>query len=520
MGMKNAAETTSESINTAISAGKTGAEVEDQRSPQHTADSAVQRWTFLAIVSLGLFLIAVDNSVLFTALPVLREQLHTTELQGLWIINAYPLVLSGLLLGTGTLGDRVGHRHMFLVGLVIFGIASACAAFAPNAWMLVAARAFLGLGAAAMMPATLALIRTTFPDPRELATAIGIWAATATTGAAAGPVIGGFLLEHYWWGSIFLINIPVAIIAIIGTAAIAPPNAPNPEKKWDLLSSFYAMLVMFGFVLLIKELAAHRQPLMLTTALALGIIGAVAFQRRQARAAEPLLDFGIFRERMFSGGVIAASFGMFTLGGVELMSTQRFQMAAGYSPLQGGLLVAAIAVSSIPFAISGGALLHKLGFRTLITGGFLIITLGIAAIYAGVSAANYLVLFLGLFLIGAGAGCTMSVSSTAIIGSAPQSRSGMASALEEVSYEFGSLISVAITGSLLPAFFAASLPDGISTSLADAFANPSLADAASTAMDRAYLAILVILAAFAVVAAAMTAIAFRGNPKKTLYAHE
>lgn len=483
-------------------------------------ESAAGRWSFLAIVSAGLFLIGVDNSVLYTALPVLREQMHTTELQGLWIINAYPLVLSALLLGTGTLGDRIGHRRMFLIGLAIFTVASLAAAFSPGAWSLVAARAFLGLGAATMMPATLALIRITFPNPRELSTAIGIWAATATLGAAAGPVVGGFLLEHYWWGSIFLINVPVSIAAIIGTLIFAPANRPDPTKHWDFLSSFYAMLAMLGLVLLIKEVAGHRHPAMLLAAIALGGIGAVAFQRRQAKWAEPLLDFRVFRSPMFTGGVLAAGCAMFALAGAELMTTQRFQMSAGYSPLHGGLLVAIAAVASFPMSVLGGAVLHKVGFRTLISGGFLAISAGLVTLFAGVSTGQFALTAAGLVLLGAGSGSVMSVSSTAIIGSAPSSKAGMASAMEEVSYEFGTLLTVAVTGSLLPMFYSWHMPHGVTASMNEALATPALADVARDGLDSAYLSILVVLAVFSLVAAVATAVAFRGNPKETIYAHE
>lgn len=165
-------------------------------SPEHNEPTA-HKWLFLAVLSLGLFLVGVDNSVLYTALPALRPALAATELEGLWIINAYPLVLAGLLLGTGTLGDKIGHRRMWMVGLITFALASLAAAFSPTPLWLILARALLGFAAATLMPATLALLRTTFSDPRELATAIGIWAATASVGAAAGPVIGGFLLAHF-----------------------------------------------------------------------------------------------------------------------------------------------------------------------------------------------------------------------------------------------------------------------------------------------------------------------------------
>ena len=200
------------------------------RAQDHTAaaSTAAQRWSFCAVISLGLLMVGLDNSILYTALPQLSQQLHTTDTQQLWIINAYALVLSGLLLGAGTLGDHTGHRRMFLIVLAVFGGASLLAAYSPSAWTLVLGRAFLGCGAAIMMPSSLALIRLTFPDEVERNTAIGIWGSVAVIGAAAGPTVGGFFLEHFWWGSVFLLNVPVVVVAIVLTWLLAPPNAPTP----------------------------------------------------------------------------------------------------------------------------------------------------------------------------------------------------------------------------------------------------------------------------------------------------
>src|SRR5690625_356625 len=226
-----------------------------RKFPPQVSSTRKQRWTFLAIISAALFLVGADNSILYTALPELRDQLGTTPLQGLWIINAYPLVLSGLLLGTGTLGDKIGHRLMFLIGVAIFGIGSLVAAFSPTAWFLIAARGLLGVGAATMMPASLALVRITFTNARERNLAIAVWMSVAVVGAAAGPVLGGLLLEFFWWGSVFLINVPVVAITLLATLTVAPPNIANPAKQWDLLSSVWAMFAMLGGVMAIKELA-------------------------------------------------------------------------------------------------------------------------------------------------------------------------------------------------------------------------------------------------------------------------
>ena len=231
------------------------AQLRKARKEFDSNSTPAQRWSFFAAISLGLLMIGLDNSILFTALPTLTEQLHAGDTEQLWIINAYPLVLAGLLLGTGTLGDKIGHRRMFTTGLVIFGIASLAAAFSPTPAFLIAARAFLGLGAATMMPATLALIRLTFTNEQERNTAIGIWGSVAVVGAAAGPVVGGALLEVWWWGSVFLINVPIVVIALIATLLLAPPNMPNPQKHWDLVSSIYALITLAGLTLTIKELA-------------------------------------------------------------------------------------------------------------------------------------------------------------------------------------------------------------------------------------------------------------------------
>ncbi|RNE50056.1 hypothetical protein C5L39_00295 [Corynebacterium alimapuense] len=438
-------------------------------------------------------MVGVDNSILYTTLPALQSQLGATSTQSLWIINAYPLVLAGLLLGTGTLGDRIGHRLMFIIGLSIFGIASLTAAFSPNAWILIGARAFLGFGAAVLMPATLALIRLTFTEERERNTAIGVWASVAVLGAAAGPVVGGLLLEHFWWGSVFLINVPVVVVALIATFAIAPPNLPDPNRHWDVISSMQALLTLTGLVIVIKEAAnPARSWWVLLPAFLVCILGATAFARRQRKLEDPLLAFDIFRNPVFSGGVIAAAGAMFVVSGLELMTTQHFQLNLGYSPLEAGLVVVAVTITAFPFSILGGAILHRVGFFPLITGGFLSITAGVS-LAAWFSTQEFLPGFIvGLLLVGAGAGSIMSVSSTAIIGSAPLRRAGMASGVEAVSYEFGTLLSVAILGSLLPLL--------------------------SADVDRAYTTILVIIAVSAAAFAAVTSHSFRGNPKGATHA--
>ena len=469
----------------------------------------MQRWAFFAVISTGLLMIGLDNSILYTAMPALSAQLHTTPAQALWIINAYPLVLSGLLLGTGTLGDKLGHRLMWLVGLVIFGVASLAAAFAPSAWALVAARGLLGFGAAVMMPATLALIRLTFPDERERNTAIGIWASAAVVGAALGPLVGGALLGRFWWGSVFLINVPVVVLALCATLALAPENMPNPAKRWDVISSAYALFALSGLTMTIKSVANPDRSVPLTVgAVVAAVVAGWLFVRRQYRLDDPLLTFDIFRSRLFAGGVIAAAGGMFVLAGVELMTVQKLQLVSGFSPLHAGAVITVMAVAAFPASILGGANLHRVGFLPLIGGGFLGATVGTALLVAGDSAEGLALELLALVVLGLSAGSVMSVSSIAIIGTAPAHRSGMAAGVEEVSYEFGTLLTVAVTGSLLPLWFERGFPQGMEA-LYDAAPNP----AAVAAYTDAYHSVLCLLAAAALVFSAATSWCFRDNPK-------
>ncbi|MVT38052.1 MFS transporter [Acidovorax citrulli] len=324
---------------------------------KHTMKPALtplRRWALLAVVGIGLLMVALDVTILYTALPSLARELHATSAQGLWIINAYPLVTAGLLLGAGTLGDRIGHRSMYLAGLVIFGVASFMAALSPTADVLIAARVFQAIGAAAMMPATLALIRIAFENERERNLAISVWASLSLVGAVLGPLLGGVLLQHYWWGAIFLINLPIVVLAIAGTWLVAPRHNrlhDGVARPWDGVSSLQVLVVLSALVAAIKECAAPQPSWPLALALLVMSAGAAAlFIRRQSRLAYPLLDFSLFRNPAFTAGVLAAAFVTFATGGLLLSIAQRFQWVAGFTPLQAGLLVSAIFLVRCPAA--------------------------------------------------------------------------------------------------------------------------------------------------------------------------
>ncbi|APU15112.1 MULTISPECIES: MFS transporter [Actinoalloteichus] len=486
-----------------------------------------RRWTVLLTVSLGLLLISVDMTVLYTALPTLTGELRANASEKLWIINAYPLVMAGLLMGAGTLGDRVGHKRMYLVGLAVFGAASAAAAYAASPTILIAARAFLAVGAAAMMPATLSLIRTTFDDERERNIAIAIWGSVAVCGTALGPIVGGLLLEHFWWGSVFLINIPIVLIALVLTVLVAPGGGGAADKPWDPLASVQIMVGLVGLVYAIKE-ATNPAPSLpaIGVAVIAAVLGFWLFVRRQRGRAYPLIDFTLFRDPRILIGVVAAAAAMFTTAGVQLILSQRLQLVLGQSPLEAGLVVAAFALGSLPVGIVAGARLHRVGPRKLIAGGLLASTLGVVAMLV-VGTTGQLAVILCLVVIGAGVGVAMTAASSAIVGNAPAHRAGMASSVEEVSYELGSLTGVAILGSALtsvysrvitlpagaPAEAAASLDDAraAAAGMATEDADP-LVNAAVRAFDSGYHVTLVIAAAALAAATIFSLLYRRGRP--------
>ena len=449
-----------------------------EEHPFSAAPKSPHRWLLLMMVGLGLLLVTVDITILLTALPVLTHELHASAAEGLWIVNAYPLFSTGLLLGAGTLGDRIGHRRMYLVGLVIFGLASLMAAYAGSVAVLVLARVLQAVGASAMLPATLALIRVGFADERERALAISVWACLSLVGAILGPLLGGWLLGHFHWGALFLVNVPIIAIAWLGTWFVAPEQRNPNADPWDLPSSVLALLALSSLVLAIKT--ATHPPIdlgLLGTALATGLVAGLAFVRRQRRLTHPLLDFSLFRNPAFAAGVLGAVSVTFTTGGVLLGVSQRFQWVAGYTPLQSGLLASVLFIGTLPSSILGGLWLHRIGLRRLIAGGLAVGALGMLVAAqalpwhpSGLPAAHEGLgwLVTGLLLAGLGLGATISVASTAIVESAPPHRAGMASSVEEVAYEFGALLSIALLGSLLTGLYTVfvQLPPGVDAAAA------------------------------------------------------
>ncbi|NHF72372.1 MFS transporter [Paracoccus xiamenensis] len=415
------------------------------------------RWLVLAIVSSALLLIVVDMTVLYTALPRLTHDLGATASEKLWIVNAYPLVVAGLLPGLGTLGDRAGHKRMFLMGLVLFGLASAFAAFAPTPQLLIAARVLLAVGAAMMMPATLSLIRLTFTDEAERAFAIGIWAAVASGGSALGPVLGGLLLEYFWWGSVFLINVPVVLVALLAGAMLLENRPGNADRPWDLIGSLQVLIGLVGVTFAIKEISKRNpDPALVVPALILGAVFLTLFVRRQLGSAHPLIDFALFSNPRFSAGVATALTASGALVGVELVLSQHLQLVQNLSPLQAGLVILPIPAAAFFAGPLTGLALPRMGAMRVLWMALLSTGLALAA-YLLTRDGPAVIWIAALAAMGFSVSAAMTGASSAIMLSAPEDRAGMAASVEEVSYELGGALGVALLGSLMTAIYTRSL---------------------------------------------------------------
>jgi DHA2 family multidrug resistance protein-like MFS transporter len=446
------------------------------------------RWLILAMISSALFLIIIDMTVLYTALPRLTQALDASASQKLWIVNAYPLVVAGLLPGAGMLSDRIGHKRLFIAGLPVFAVASLCAAFSPSAEWLIAARVFLAVGAAMMMPATLSIVRHVFTDERERALAIGIWAAVASGGAALGPVVGGVLLEYFWWGSVFLINVPVVLLVLPLAWRLIPHCGGETQRPYDILGSVQIMAGLVGCIYALKELSkASPSFTALAFAATIGILALWLFVRRQRQLPFPMIDFSLFKNRLFTGGVGVALMSMVALVGVELVLTQRLQLVLDLSPLQAALFILPIPLASALAGPLAGLLLPRYGERNMILGGLLLTGLGIAGL-ALLYQSSLMLQLVCLFIAGFGIGGAITAASTAIMLNAPEEKSGMAASIEDVSYELGGVLGITLLGGLMTAVYSHSLvlPDNLSvSSIAYDSIDEALRLAANLAVEQA-----------------------------------
>lgn len=451
-----------------------------------------RRWIALLLISSALFLIVIDMTVLYTALPTLTHELHANASEKLWIINAYPLVVAGLLPAAGMLSDRIGHKKMLISGLPLFALASLCAAFSPNAESLIAARVFLAVGAAMMMPATLSIVRHIFTEPQERSLAIGIWSAVAAGGAAVGPLVGGLLLEYFWWGSVFLINVPVVMLVLPFSVSLIPSCGGTKKRAIDFLGSLLILVGLVGLIYALKELSKPNFSLLEFCAAALiGVIFMLFFVLRQRKQSQPIIDFSLFSNRLFSAGVIIAVITMSVIVGIELVLSQRLQLVLGFTPLQAALCILPIPIGSVLASPLTGLLLPRFGERLTTVVGFILTLVGVIGMILFYQSAITLLL-INLFMIGIGMGMAFTAASTTIMLNAPDEKSGMAASIEDVAYELGSVLGVTILGGMMTAIYSYTLfvPEQLTI---DARVYDSIDEALSTAstMDKDQAQILI-----------------------------
>ncbi|CAM4380378.1 MFS transporter [Nocardia ninae] len=412
-------------------------------------------WAGLAVLALALLLLAVDATVLDLAVPAISADLAPTTPQLLWIIDVYSFVLAGLLVMMGNLGDRIGRRRLLLIGAAGFGVASVLAAWAVSPEMLIGARVLQGVAGATLMPATLGLIRSMFLDPRQRTVAIAVWSAMAGGGAAAGPLLGGWLLEHYWWGSVFLVNLPVMLVLIaLGPFLVPESRDPNPGR-FDLPSAGLSMLALVPIVYAIKESAAHGASIQLALIGAVGVVAGVLFVRRQRTLANPMLDLKLFALPRFRTAVITNLLAVFALAGVLFFGSQYLQLVLGHSPMQAGLLLLPGLAASVVASLAAAWLVQRVRPGAVLGGALTTAAVGSALfLWLGPDAAGSTTPFiLGFLFIGAGVGVALTVSSDLVVSSAPAERAGAAAAVSETAYETGIALGVAILGSVVMAIF-------------------------------------------------------------------
>jgi len=408
-----------------------------------------KRWIPMLFPLLGVGIIAVDNTVLDLALPAISRDLgaSTEELQ--WAINAYVLAFAGPLLATGTLADRWGRKRMLLIGAALFGLTSLAASLSTATWMLIAFRGAQGLAGAILLPATLALLRATFVESRERTVAIGVWSAVYSLGAMLGPLIGGALIDSYSWRAVFLINVPVAVIMVVGTALLVRESRDPSTRAFPLQGLLIAVVAVVALVYAITAAGAHG----LTTSVTIAAVAAVLLFAllvwQQRRTKDPILPPGLLRNRSFTGASMAMALTVFALMGSLFFLSQYLQSVLLFSPLTAGLLLAPLAVLEIVGALSAARVIAWIGVKNTLGGSLVASAAGLLLLALGSAPdPGYVPLIVGAGIMSVGLGLAFTTAADSIIGSLPVNRAGVGSALDETLQQFGAALGVAILGAV------------------------------------------------------------------------
>ena len=473
--------------------------------PIHPAPlTRARRWASLAVLTASLLVITMDMTILNIALPEMAAELHPTSDQQLWIIDVYSLVLAGLLVSFAAIADRWGRKRMLMLGYTLFALASLLVLFINTAEGVIAIRALLGIGGAMIMPTTLSLIRVAFTNPKERATALSIWAAVSGLGAAVGPLIGGWLLEHFSWHAAFLINVPLMIAGVIAGSIILPESRVSRPGRWDFFAAIQSLVGMTLVIWAIKTFAAESSLLVPSalTAFAAGIALLAWFGVRCMRSDSPLLELQLFKNRPFSAGILAALGSSFAMGAALLLLAQWMQIIDGASPIEAGIRLLPVAVAGAIASLAAPPLARLTSSRAVLAGGIAMSAVGMLLIGLQPGALTNLTVIIALVFVGFGMG-SLAIGSAMIMYGTPSDKAGSAGALEETSYELGAVLGVAILGSLAAILYRAGLAGkpalegldkatltqvndslGAAAAAADRFALPELLTTANEAFTR------------------------------------
>ena len=442
--------------------------------PAPTAKAGMREWLGLALLSLPTVLLGLDLTLLHLTLPALAADLRPTSTQALWIMDAYGFMIAGFLITMGTLGDRIGRRRLLMIGATTFAIASAFAAFSTSAVMLIAARATLGISAATLMPSTLALISNIFKDPQQRALGFGIWATMFGVGYALGPVVGGFLLELFWWGAAFLVAIPVVLLLLILSPSLLPEyRAPNSERL-DLLSVALSLTAMLPVIYGVKQIAKYGIVADAFIAIVVGLTFGVVFVRRQRRLADPLLDMTLFSNRAFSAALIVLLVGLVAVGGAMLLVAQYLQFVVGYSPFGAGLWMGLAALAMIAGGVTAPLVARHIRPAYVVAASLAFSAIGytLLSVIGDNASAGLTLAVAGLALAYLGNGTIAALGTDLVVGSAPPEKAGSASAMTETVQDLGISLGIAILGSVSTAVYrhiiARSTPESLSKPTRDA----------------------------------------------------
>jgi len=444
-------------------------------NPNQQATSGARRagrreWTGLAVLALAALLYAMDLTVLHLAVPAISEDLRPSSTQLLWITDIYGFMVAGCLITMGTLGDRIGRRRLLLAGATAFGAVSVLAAFSTSPQMLIACRALLGIAGATLAPSTLSLIFSMFPDPQQRSTAIGIWITSFSAGGAIGPLLGGVLLEHFWWGSVFLLAVPVmALLLILGPRVLPEYRAPDAGRL-DPASAALLLVAVLTVVFGIKELAQNGiSPLAVASILG-GLVVGVGFARRQLTLADPMIDLRLFRAPAFNAALVTNLLGIFIAVGYFLFVAQYLQLVLGSSPLRAGLWSLPSAGGLIIGSNLAPQILRHVRPAYVIGAGLALAAMGLGVLTRVGGSADLATLVAASLIVDLGLAPVFTATTDLIVSSAPAERAGAASGISETGTEFGSALGIAILGSIGVAIYrgqlAHTLPAGIPTQAA------------------------------------------------------